>query len=330
LTAPSADPRQAAVSAVSEGSAVGTSTEAFGELVDPHRRELVVHCYRMLGSIDDAEDAAQEALVRAWRGRATFERNVSLRAWLYRIATNVCLDSIRRRGRARRDQERLGVGPYPDHLLGLAAGADARYDARESISLAFLTALQVLPPRQRAALILRDVLGWRAAEVAELLELSVPAANSALQRARATVSQRYRQPDRARGAASASESAGLRALLERYVRAWETADVAGLVTLLRDDAVLAMPPLPSVHGAGRIGQFLATSIWNRERPGRLVPTRANGSPAFLAYGASPASTGFEAVAILVLDVDDDRVARIDAFGDPGLFARFGAPATLPG
>jgi len=286
----------------------------------------------MLGSIDDAEDAAQEALVRAWRARASFERNVSLRAWLYRIATNVCLDAIRARGRAGRDQGRLGVGPYPDHLLGVAAGADARYDARESISLAFLTALQVLPPRQRAALILRDVLGWRAAEVAELLELSVPAANSALQRARATVSKRYRHQDRARDAGSTSEPAGLRSLLDRYVRAWETADVAGLVTLLRDDAVLAMPPLPSVHGAAAIGQFLATSIWNRGRPGRLVPTLANGNPAFLAYGSKDgdAGPGFEAVAVLVIDVDDQQVVRIDAFGDPGLFDRFGAPATLAG
>lgn len=284
----------------------------------------------MLGSIDDAEDAAQEALVRAWRARASFARDGSLRAWLYRIATNVCLDSIRRHGRARRDQDRLGVGPYPDHLLGVTAGADARYDARESISLAFLTALQVLPPRQRAALILRDVLGWRAAEVAELLEVSVPAANSALQRARATVAQRYRLPNRARVAGSASEPAGLRSLLERYVRAWETADVAGLVTLLRDDAVLAMPPLPSVHGAGEIGRFLATVIWNRERPGRLVPTQANGRPAFLAYGSKGGDAGpaFEAVAVLVIDVDDALIARIDAFGNPGLFARFGAPATM--
>jgi RNA polymerase sigma-70 factor (ECF subfamily) len=311
-------------------SAVASSAEAFGERLGPYRRELVVHCYRMLGSVDDAEDAVQEALVRAWRGRATYQRDGSLRAWLYRIATNVCLDAIRRRGRRRRDQERLGVGPYPDHLLGVTAGADARYDVRESISLAFLTVLQVLPPRQRAALILRDVLGWRAAEVAELLELSVPAANSALQRARATVSQRYQQADRAGDAESASEPAGLRSLLERYVRAWETADVAGLVTLLRDDAVLAMPPLPSVHGASSIGQFLASYIWNRQRPGRLVPTWANRSPGFLAYRSDDAGAGFEAVAVLVLDIEGQLVSRIDAFGDSLLFARFGAPATLPG
>lgn len=161
---------------------IGGSAEAFGELVDPYRRELLVHCYRMLGSIDDAEDAVQDALANAWRGRTTFQRDISLRAWLYRISTNACLDAIERRKRGRGSEESLGVGPYPDELLGgTSAGPEARYDARESISLAFLRALQLLPPRQRAVLILRDVLSWRATEVAGLLDLSVPAVNSALQ-----------------------------------------------------------------------------------------------------------------------------------------------------
>src|SRR5450755_844234 len=171
---------------------IGDSAEAFGELTDPYRRALLVHCYRMLGSIDDAEDAVQETLIRAWNGRATFRLAISFRAWLYRIATNTCLDAIARRRRGGAGEERLGVGPFPDDLLGeTAAGPETRYDSHESISLAFLTALQLLPPRQRAVLILRDVLSWRAAEVAELLELTVPAVNSALHRARTTVSQHY-------------------------------------------------------------------------------------------------------------------------------------------
>jgi RNA polymerase sigma-70 factor (TIGR02960 family) len=171
---------------------IAGSPEAFGELTSSYRRELLVHCYRMLGSIDDAEDAVQDALAGAWHGRNTFQRAISFRAWLYRIATSACLDAIDRRKRRGDREESLGVGPIPDEMLDEnSAGPEARYDAHESISLAFLTAIQLLPPRQRAVLILRDVLSWRAAEVAELLDLTVPAVNSALHRARMTLSRQY-------------------------------------------------------------------------------------------------------------------------------------------
>ena len=302
---------------------LGASAETFGELVDPYRRELLVHCYRMLGSIDDAEDAVQDALANAWRGRTTFQHNISLRAWLYRISTNACLDAIERRKRGRGGEESLGVGPYPDELLGgTFAGPEARYDARESISLAFLRALQLLPPRQRAVLILRDVLSWRASEVARLLDLSVPAVNSALQRARTTVSNRYGTPNGPGVTQGRSDPGHLRSLLERYVRAWEAADVPGLVALLRDDAVLSMPPGSAVGGAGPIGAFLAASVLVDGGRRRLLPTSANGGPAFVVYAGSDTDAELRAFAVLLLEADAQRIARIDAFFDPRHVARF--------
>jgi RNA polymerase sigma-70 factor (ECF subfamily) len=311
------------------------SADQFGELVEPFRRELLVHAYRMLGSIDDAEDAVQDALSNAWRGRNTYRRDISLRAWLYRIATNACLDAIQRRKRAAGREDRLGVGPFPDGLLGPAvAGPEARFDARESISLAFLTALQVLPPRQRAVLILRDVLSWHAAEVGALLELSVPAVNSALQRARAGLASGYPSSNAAarRGSADPGQ---LRSLLDRYVRAWEAADISGLVTLLRDDAVLAMPPEPSVVGGQAIGAFLAATILGGDRHRRLVAIQANGGPAFVVYatddGRAPSTaTPLRALAVSVLEVVEASVVRIDAFFDPHLFRTFGIPIELAG
>lgn len=325
---------------------IGASAESFGAMVDPHRRELLVHCYRMLGSVDDAEDAVQEAMANAWRGRATYQRDVSLRAWLYRIATNACLDAISRRKRGRGSEESLGVGPYPDELLGsTTAGPEARYDQRESISLAFLTALQVLPPRQRAVLILRDVLNWHASEVAVLLDLSVPAVNSALQRARGTVATRYRPHAQPASGTGRGDAGHLRALLDRYVRAWEAADISGLVALLRDDAVLSMPPGTAVTGARAIGAFLAATVLARGGRRRLMPTRANGGPAFIVYGPGTADAALaaaaladaatvdapiRALAVVLLQADGQRLARIDAFFDPRLFARFGAPEQLAG
>lgn len=307
------------------------SAEAFGALVDPFRRELLVHCYRMLGSIDDAEDAVQDAFVRAWNGRGTFQRSISFRAWLYRIATNACLDAIERRKRGRAREEHLGVGPFPDELLGgTSPGPEARYDARESISLAFLEALQVLPPRQRAVLILRDVLSWHAAEVATLLDLSVPAVNSALQRARSTLASRYGARAAARSMRGSPEPGHLRALLERYVRAWESADVAGLVALLRDDAVLSMPPGAPVSGAVRVGDFLADSVFLPGRRRRLVSTSANGAPAFVAYASSEAGAPLRLFAVLVLATGQQGIERIDAFFDPGLVARFATVDQLAG
>jgi RNA polymerase sigma-70 factor (ECF subfamily) len=288
------------------------TADAFRDDVAVYRSELLVHCYRMLGTIDEAEDAVQEALGRAWQGRQTFKRAISLRAWLYRIATNVCLNAIESRKR-----DRVAVGPGPDRLLlamaPLEAGPEARYDAHESISLAFLTVLQVLPPRQRAVLLLRDVLAFSASEVAALLEMSVPAVNSALQRARATLHNRYTSDSPAHSSP--------RDLLERYVRAWEAADVARLVALLREDALLRMPPMPLVAGAEAIVDFLAQSIF-AIAPMRLVETQANGSPAYAAYMRDATANRFAMFALLVITSDGRQITRIDAFSDPRVLARF--------
>jgi RNA polymerase sigma-70 factor (ECF subfamily) len=305
------------------------SAEAFEALTTPFRRELLVHCYRMLGSVDDAEDAVQEALARAWRGRATFQRAISVRAWLYRIATNACLDAIERRKRARGLEASPGVGPIPDDVLGDESGEpEARYDAHESVSLAFLTALQLLPPRQRAVLILRDVLAWRASEVAELLDLSVPAVNSALHRARTRMSSRDELTIADRR--SAAEPGRLRTLLDRYVRAWESADVAGLVALLREEALVAMPPGLIVRGREAIRAFLAESVFAGGIRIRLVPVRANRAPAFAVYSGGPGDVALRMYAILLLDVVGSRVARMDVFADPPLAGRFDLADELPG
>lgn len=299
--------------------AASPDSDSFGDLTAPYRQALLVHGYRMLGSIDDAEDAVQEALVRAWRGRASFVEAVSLRAWLYRITTNVCLDAIERRKRTWGHAGRYEVQPVPEDLLDEpSAGPEARYAARESVSLAFLTALQVLSPRQRGVLILRDVLGWRATEVADLLGLSLPAANSALFRARRALEGSYVRE----GQVQPVEPGRLRALLDRYVRAWEAADVAGLVSLLRDDAVVAMPPGLTIVGSAAIAAFLASSVFVGERRVRLVPVRANGVPAFVVRSGADEAT-LEPYAVLALTVDaSGRVERMGVFAEPRLVARF--------
>jgi RNA polymerase sigma factor (sigma-70 family) len=288
------------------------SAGAFGDQVASYRSELFAHCYRMLGAVDEAEDALQDALMRAWQGRHTYREDISLRAWLYRIATNTCLNAIEARKR-----DRTEPGPCPNDLLsGVAsaeAGPEARYDIYESVSLAFLTVLQVLPPRQRAALLLRDVLAFRGAEVARLLETSVQAVNSSLQRARATLRGSYVRPSLANAPN----------LLERYVRAWEAADVAGLVALLREDAVLTMPPKPSIAGAGSIGDFLAQTIFPLG-PMRLIGARANRSPAYAAYIRE------RLFSLLVLDADGERIAHIHAYADPRALERFDLPVQLGG
>ncbi len=307
------------------------SADAFGDRVDQYRGELLIHCYRMLGTIDAAEDAVQDALARAWQGRQTFRRSISFRAWLYRIATNVCLNAIKLRKRDRLEPG-LSVGPFPDKLLTEIApsetGPEARYDAHESISLAFLTVLQVLPPRQRAVLLLRDVLTFHAAEVAPLLEMTVPAVNSALQRAHATLSSSYR-PREQWPAPTTGGRSNPRHLLDRYVRAWESADVAGLVALLREDAVLSMPPKPHVIGARRIGGFLAESIFAMG-PMRLLEAHANDSPAFAAYAQQPSDSRFELFALLVIATDGHRITNIDAFSEREALARFDLPSELAG
>jgi RNA polymerase sigma-70 factor (ECF subfamily) len=301
---------------------LGESAEAFGDLADRYRGELLVHCYRMLGTIHEAEDAVQDTFARAWQGRQTFRRSISFRGWLYRIATNVCLNAIERRKR-----DPVEIGPCPDYLLtGVAStetGPEARYDAHESISLAFLAVLQLLPPRQRAALLLRDVLVFQAGEVAALLDMSVQAVNSALQRARATLRSNYSPP----GPVTA-EQHNPRNLLERYVRAWEAEDVAGLVALLREDAVLSMPPKPMVTGSAQIGEFMAGFF--EAMPMRLVDAHANGSPAFVAYAQAPAGGRFLQFALLVIEFDAHHITHIAAFTDPRVLARFDVPLELAG
>ena len=318
---------------------------AFGELVQRYRRELQVHCYRMLGSFEDAEDMMQETFLRGWKNRASFQGRSSFRAWLYRIATNTCLDELERRPRraadappgapARAPADLPWLQPYPDHLLeGVAAGEagpEAAVVVKETIGLAFLAAIQLLPPRQRAALILRDVLDWSARETASLLEVSVAAANSSLQRARATLREHLpeRGPDWAPAADPSEEE---RALLQRYLDAHERADTAALVALLREDAVMTMPPAPT-HVAGRqaIYAFISPSLEpaSPDYVGHMrgVPTRANLQPAVAIYLRAVGESEYRAMAMDVLTVEDGAVTAITVF-EPHLFAAFGLPPTL--
>jgi RNA polymerase sigma-70 factor (ECF subfamily) len=317
---------------------------AFRELIEPYRKELQLHCYRILGSLHDAEDAVQETLLAAWRGLAGFEARSSLRAWLYRIATNRCLNAVRDRGRRpqvassielpapTRDVEPIWLQPYPDALLeGLAdtaPGPDARYETSESVALAFVAALQHLPPRQRAALVLRDVLGFRTAEVAEMLDSSEASVKGALQRARATLDERLPRGGRER--ASLPRSARERELAGRFAAAVERGDTQGVVALLTDDALLTMPPLPlEYQGRAAIAAFLHDRAQRRGAPLRVVPTWANTQPAFGCY--LPDANGAVALpyGLIVLTLADDAVAAITWFADTGVFPHFGLPVTLP-
>jgi len=290
----------------------------FRELVEPYRRALEVHCYRMLGSVQDAEDVVQETFVKAWRSFESFERRSSVQTWLYRIATNACLDELRRR--PRRPQT---VEPYPDDLLEEAESPvvdpAARYAMREGMELAFLTVIQQLPGRQRAVLIFRDVLGWTSPEVASLLDTSVASVNSALQRARATLE---RELPAETPTASASDE---RDLLRRYIDVWEQADVDGLVELLREDAVLRMPPQPSVFGALGIARFFSTVPAAGDMTRYVfTPTRANGRPAVVMHFRRDDGT-LEPHGIQVVEVEDDAIVALHAFIDPELPELFSAP-----
>jgi RNA polymerase sigma-70 factor (ECF subfamily) len=281
---------------------------AFRALVEPHRRTLEVHCYRMLGSIHDAEDVVQETLLRAWRSLGRFERRAAVHTWLYRIATNACLDELERRPR----RPEPVVDPYPDDRLPPEADPAARYSQREGMEIAFLTAIQRLPGRQRAVLILRDVLGWTGAEVADLLESTGAAVNSALQRARATIEGEER---------AVAPGTTQRDLLRRYVDAWERADMDGLVALLREEAVLTMPPQPSILGARAIGAFMAVACGG---PGRLLATAtwANGRPAVALREQTDDGTS-RPHRLLVLDVDGGEITALHAYPDPAVLAAFG-------
>jgi RNA polymerase sigma-70 factor (ECF subfamily) len=321
--------------------------EKFAALTEPHRRELQAHCYRMMGSVHDAEDMVQETFLRAWRRRETSEGRAPLRAWLYKIATNVCLDALAKRPRlmlpitraaaAYPDDpipasihEPIWLEPYPDALLDSnEATPEGRYSTHESVTLAFIAALHLLPPRQRAVLILRDVLDWPAMETAVLLDMTVPAVKSALYRARVTLEEHYQA--RAGGEAFAALDPVAQQQLERYVRAWETADVDLLVSLLKAEATFSMPPIPSWYrGRAAIRTLAGRTIFAGAAHGRwrLLPTRANWQPAFGLYRR--AETGaYEAYGIQVVTFADGAIADIITFRVPALMERFGLAATLP-
>jgi RNA polymerase sigma-70 factor (TIGR02960 family) len=317
---------------------------AFRELTEPHGRELQVHCYRILGSMQDAEDLVQETLVAAWRGLEAFEGRASVRSWLYRIATNRCLNALRDRSRRPKEVQTMSdaleptrliepvwLEPYPDVLLeGIpdrSPGPEARYEARESIELAFMTALQALPPRQRAVLVLRDVLGYRMAEVAEMLDTGEVSVKGALQRARAALSERLPDSDRER--APRPDSAEERRLVGGFADAVESGDVEKMVALLTDDARLTMPPLPlEYQGQDAIGAFLRHREEVRGRPLRVVPTRANTQPAFGCYLPDTQTAIAHAHALFVLTLEGEEVAAITWFGDNSVFPHFGLPRTL--
>jgi RNA polymerase sigma-70 factor (TIGR02960 family) len=317
---------------------VGTvAPEDFEPLVERYRRELHVHCYRMLASFHEAEDAVQETFLRAWRSRERFEGASEFRAWLYRIATNVCLDMLRSRSRRvvelRSFAEVPWLQPYPDRLLDEIAPTDDEPDAvvvaRETIELAFLAALQVLPPRQRAALVLRDVLGWPAAETAALLDTSVAAANSALQRARATMQEHL--PSHRLDWSAAQPSAEERDLLDRFIDAHERCDVAAAVAVASQDLRITMPPQPfAFEGLDVIARSLKTAF-GPERDGdwRLVPTMANRMPTAASYLRRYGDTEFRAFKFDVLRIEEGLVAEVTTFG-PELFPFFELPPTLDG
>jgi RNA polymerase sigma-70 factor (ECF subfamily) len=325
--------------------------EAFQQLIDPYRRELLVHCYRMLGSLEDAEDILQETLLRAWRRLGSFEGRSSFRTWLYKIATNASLDALgSRRSRTLPNvtlpvsdplaalpepvNEAVWLEPLPDFLVDErpTVNPEVRYEARESVQLAFLAALQRLPGRQRAVLILRDVLGWKANEVAELLGTTVQAANSALQRARATMQQHHGENARLTGSAAGIVDAQVAALLAKYVAAWEEADSGALVALLREDALITMPPFPLWYrGRQAIKRFLDAHLFTAQaaRALRLVPTRANGAAAFATYERDDMGV-YRGVALQVVTIENGQVARIDDFltSDGRLFAQFSLPLSV--
>jgi RNA polymerase sigma-70 factor (ECF subfamily) len=318
---------EAAVAAATAG-----DEHAFGRLAEQHRHELHVHCYRMLGNFEDAEDVVQEALVRAWRARDGFT-GTGFRAWLYKIATNASLDTIRRKQRhvAKADSvaEVPWLQPYPDHLLDLAAPPDAEPDAmavaRETIELGFLVAIQLLPAQQRAVLVLRDVLDWSARETAELLDTTVAGVNSALQRARATLRDKVPGRDEL---APDTPSDVERDLLARYIEAHRRADVSGLADLVRDDIRITMPPHPWVYdGLPALAPLFQAAFGGSHGDWLLVPTRANRQLAAANYLREPGDDVFRAFKIDVVRCAGDRIAEVTTF-DNTLFAAFGLPPTM--
>jgi RNA polymerase sigma-70 factor, ECF subfamily len=322
---------------------------AFGRLAGPYRGELYAHCYRMLGSGADAEDALQETLLRAWRALARFEGRSSIRSWLYKIATNACLRAIERRprrvlpvdygpaadphdGPTEPMTEAVWLEPYPDERLGLGSGPaspEARYEQREGVELAFIAALQHLPARQRAVLILRDVLGFSARETATALETTPVSVDSALQRAHKTVDQRLPEQSQQATLRSLSDAA-LRQVVQRYVTAWERNDVDAIVAMLAEDAKLAMPPLPTWYrGREQVALFLSRGPLAGTTRWRLIPARANGQLAFGLYAWDDKTQTFMPRAIDVLTLGGAQIQEITAFLTPDAFRTFDLPASLP-
>jgi RNA polymerase sigma-70 factor (TIGR02960 family) len=319
--------------------------EAFRELVDPHSHELQVHCYRILGSAQDAEDALQETLLAAWRGLSGFEERASVRTWLYRIATSRCLNALRASSRRAAmdgpqswpdppEPTRMGdvpwLEPYPDLLLdqlpGTEPGPEARYEAVEAISLAFITALQLLPPRQRAVLVLRDVLGFSTAETAGILQATPESAASALKRARATMARR--SADAAgHEPPPAPDSPAERELVRQLTAAYASGDVNGIISLLTEDVWLTMPPAPFEYQGRDVAGRALSLLFGRGLRYRLVATRANGQPAFGLYVNDPRSGVLHANGLMVLTLAGDRISALTRFDNSNL-ARFGLPRTL--
>jgi len=324
--------------------AQGGDQQAFATLVEPYRRELLAHCYRMLGSYADAEDALQETLLRAWRALSRFEGRSSLRAWLYRIATNRCLTAIERRpkrvlpvdyapaadphdGPADPISDPIWLEPYPDLDLGLegTAGPEARYEQREAVELAFIAALQNLPARQRAVLILRDVLGFSARETASVLETTPVSIDSALQRAHKTVGDRLPSHSQQQTLRLLGDEQ-LGALVERFVNAWERNDIDAVVSMLAEDARMVMPPLPSWYsGRAQISDFLRSYPFRPGRRWKMVPTSANGQPALATYNWNETAGAFTPHSISVLTLRGNEIEEIMAFLDPELLTPFALP-----
>jgi RNA polymerase sigma-70 factor (TIGR02960 family) len=318
---------------------------AFRDLVQGHSNELQVHCYRILGSLQDAEDALQETLVSAWRNLGDFGQRSSLRTWLYQIATNRCLSMLRADRRRPRTATPLPhltlpeptsagnappwLEPYPDVLLDQRPGPEARYETTEAISLAFITALQLLPPRQRAVLVLRDVLGYHAAEVAQMLDATQESVQSALKRARATVDN-YLADSGSSRPAHQPDTAAERHLVAQLTDALERADVQALVGLLAKDVRVSMPPaMLEYQGIDMARQFFAAVILRPGRSYRVVPTRANGQPALGMYVADPHTGVYRAYGLHVVTIAGDRITSVTGF-EASVLPRFGLPRTLPG
>jgi RNA polymerase sigma-70 factor (ECF subfamily) len=320
--------------------------DAFRELTEPYRRELQVHCYRMLGSIQDAEDAVQDTLLAAWRGLGGFEERASVRTWLYQIATNRCLNTLRTASRRPAIQwnvpgvvppepTRLGevtwLEPFPDSLLadaaGLSLGPEARYEQAEAVCLAFVTALQVLPPRQVAVLILRDVLGFHATDVAGMLDTTVESVTSALKRARASL-ERHRRQAGDREPPPAPGSAAEESITASFTSAWQAADIDALVALLTDDVFISMPPIPYEYVGRDLAASFCGSLFGAGRRFDLVPTRANGQPAFGAYVRVPGGVR-RGAGLYVLTLTGGRICAMTNF-DSSMLAWFGLPPSLPG